>query len=322
LRGRHRPSHLLQAAAGYADRPAEFADLIKILDNELRMVTPVDPTAARSEGEIGPHSTTTNSTFYQLTHDYLVPPLRRWLTRKERETRQGRAALELATITSLWRDRPEARRLPSLIEWIRIVGFTRHRTWTADQRRMMRAATYHHLTRWALGLAIAGALAYANSLVLYRQRAEMTLEGALNADYQMLPDYFPAIAAHATILRPLLEKIENDPSTSRRHREVAGILLFRDRPTPDRAQFLIERLLSAEPDELGVIASALAAHPLDANRSALEKVLHDETAQPAAQLRAACALAAIEPTAAARWGNVASALAEALIDEHRRPLPK
>jgi eukaryotic-like serine/threonine-protein kinase len=322
LRGRHRPSHLLQAVAGYADRPAEFADLIKILDNELRMVTPVDPTAARSEVEIGPHSTTTNSTFYQLTHDYLVPPLRRWLTRKERETREGRAALELATITSLWRDRPEARRLPSLIEWIRIVGFTRHRSWTADERRMMRAATYRHLMRWALGLAVAGALAYANSLVLDRQRAEMTLEGALNADYQMLPDYLPAIAAHATILRPLLEKIENDPSTSRRHREVAGILLFRDRPTPDRAQFLIERLLSAEPDELGVIASALAAHPLDANRSALEKVLHDETAQPAARLRAACALAAIEPTAAARWGNVASALAEALIDEHRLPLPK
>ena len=322
LRARHRPAHLLQAAAGYADRPAEFAELIKILDNELRMVTTVDPSAAQAGVEKGARSTITNDAFYQLTHDYLVPPLRRWLTRKERATREGRAALELATMTSLWRDRPGARRLPSLIEWIRIVGFTRHRSWTGDERRMMRAATRRHLTRWALGLAVAGGLAHANSLVLDRQRAEMTLEGALNADYQMLPDYLPAIAAHATILRPLLEKIENDPSTSRRHREVAGILLFRDEPTQNRARFLTERLLTAEPDELGVIGSALAAHPLDANRSALEKVLHDETAEPAARLRAACALAAIDPAAARGWVPVAGALAEALICEHHRALPK
>jgi hypothetical protein len=150
----------------------------------------------------------------------------------------------------------------------------------------------------------------------------MTLEGALNADFRILPAYLPAIAAHAAVLRPMLEKIENDSSTSLRHREVAGMLLFRDRPTPNRARFLTERLLTAEPEELGAIGSALAAHPHEANRSAFEKVLHDTTAQPAARLRAACALAAIEPAAARSWGPVARALAEALIDEHRRALPK
>ena len=29
--------------------------------------------------------------YYQLTHDYLVHSLRDWLTRKQRETRRGRA---------------------------------------------------------------------------------------------------------------------------------------------------------------------------------------------------------------------------------------
>ena len=33
---------------------------------------------------------------YQLTHDYLVPSLRAWLTRKQRESRRGRAELRLA----------------------------------------------------------------------------------------------------------------------------------------------------------------------------------------------------------------------------------
>ena len=27
--------------------------------------------------------------YYQLTHDYLVPSLREWLTRKQKETRRG-----------------------------------------------------------------------------------------------------------------------------------------------------------------------------------------------------------------------------------------
>ena len=33
----------LLEASGYADRPRDFADLIHILDNELRLITPTDP---------------------------------------------------------------------------------------------------------------------------------------------------------------------------------------------------------------------------------------------------------------------------------------
>ena len=278
---RQRPADMLRAAAGYADRPADFAELIKILDNDLRMVTPVDPSAVPSELEESVRSTTTTSGSYQLSDDFLVSALRHWLTRKEPPDR--RAAVELATITSLWRDRPVARRLPCLTDWVRILVLTKHRSWTADEQRMMRAATRFHLTWWVMALAVAGAVVYANSLVMDRQRAEMTLAGALNADYQILPDYLPAIAAHVTVLRPLLERIESDPSTSPRHREVAGILLFRDRPTPNRARFLTERLLTAEPEELGVIGSALATHPLESNKGMLENVLNDENAQPAAR---------------------------------------
>ena len=187
---------------------------------------------------------------------------------------------------------------------------------------MMRAATRFHLTWWVMALAVAGGVVYANSLVMDRQRAEMTLAGALNSDYQILPDYLPAIAAHVTVLRPLLERIESDSSTSPRHREVAGILLFRDRPTPNRARFLTERLLTAEPEELGVIGSALATHPLESNKDMLENVLNDENAQPAAPPARPRALAAIDPAAAQGWAPVASALAEALIDEHYRAMPK
>jgi hypothetical protein len=44
-----------------------------------------------------------------LTHDYLVPSLRDWLTRKRKETRRGRAELLLADRAAVWNARPENR---------------------------------------------------------------------------------------------------------------------------------------------------------------------------------------------------------------------
>ena len=54
--------------------------------------------------------------YYHLTHDYLVPSLREWLTRKERETIGGRTAIRLAERTAEW----TARRYQPLLA--RVVG--------------------------------------------------------------------------------------------------------------------------------------------------------------------------------------------------------
>ena len=56
--------------------------------------------------------------YYQLTHDYLVHSLRDWLTRKQKETRRGRAELLLADRAAVWNARPENRQLPSLLQWL------------------------------------------------------------------------------------------------------------------------------------------------------------------------------------------------------------
>ncbi len=91
LKGQWRPESLLRQASGYGDRPAEFTELISVLDRALRMVTPVDPSSiADLAGESSPPP---DETCYQLTHDYLVPSLRQWLTRKQGESQRGRAEL-------------------------------------------------------------------------------------------------------------------------------------------------------------------------------------------------------------------------------------
>jgi len=46
MRGHMRSQADLLEASGYQDRPSEFADLLRILDGELRLITPTD-----SEGE-------------------------------------------------------------------------------------------------------------------------------------------------------------------------------------------------------------------------------------------------------------------------------
>ena len=87
---------------------------------------------------------------FQLTHDYLVPSLREWLTQQQRTTRRGRAELCLAERSAAWETRPDARSLPSTREWLAIRLLTKPARWTAHQQAMMRQATRHHATRLLL----------------------------------------------------------------------------------------------------------------------------------------------------------------------------
>jgi hypothetical protein len=137
-------SELLEAS-GYQNRPREFDDLLRILDGELRLITPTDPEGAQTES-----ASDLDSKYYQLTHDYLVPSLREWLTRKQQETRKGRAELKLAERAGLWNAKRESRHLPSLAEWLRIRTLTDKSKWTEPQQKMMRTADSWPLHRNSL----------------------------------------------------------------------------------------------------------------------------------------------------------------------------
>ena len=131
------------------NRPRDFDDLIHILDPELRLITPTDPEGSSSEGQ---PTASPSGRYYQLTHDYLVHSLRDWLTRKQRETRRGRAELRLAERSASWNAKPENRHLPSALEWANIRLLTRKKDWTEPQRRMMkRAGRVHGLRSAGIG---------------------------------------------------------------------------------------------------------------------------------------------------------------------------
>lgn len=144
----------LKDAAGYTDRHRDFDELLRILDRELRLITPADPEGGELEGEDDAPDHDRHSKYFQLTHDYLVPSLREWLTRKQRETRRGRAELRLAERAALWNVKPENRHLPSVGETLRISLLTDRNHWTEPQMQMMQAARRFHLTRWSAAVVL------------------------------------------------------------------------------------------------------------------------------------------------------------------------
>ena len=98
---------------GTPHRPDDFQALVRILDEKTHLITPTDPEGlGAEEGGVKEPSV---GRFYQLTHDYLVPSIREWLTRKQRETRRGRAELRLADRSAIWAAKPENRHLPSVL---------------------------------------------------------------------------------------------------------------------------------------------------------------------------------------------------------------
>src|SRR5262249_23108227 len=117
IKGRMRSIADLRGISGDADRPGDFADLVRMLDTELRLITPVDPEGSFDEAD---RAVPAGRRSYQLTHDYLVHSLRDWLNRKRREKPRGRAELLLEERAALWNAKPENPRLPTAREWARI----------------------------------------------------------------------------------------------------------------------------------------------------------------------------------------------------------
>jgi len=78
-----RPRRELLDASGYASRPKLFDELLRILDKQLFLITPIDQ-GGRLESD-GGQATGSVERYYQLTHDYLVPSLREWRSNKNQE---------------------------------------------------------------------------------------------------------------------------------------------------------------------------------------------------------------------------------------------
>ena len=161
IRGQRRSAEELKRISGYENSPKDFSQLLRLLDHETKLISPVDTYTESREGEKeGIENGQTR--YYQLTHDYLVGPLRVWL----KKTRQGRARINLEERANLWAVQKNIRALPSLAETIRFLCLTNRKDWTDTQRGMMKSAQIRLVTV----LGTVGLVFSILFLFLHRQR--------------------------------------------------------------------------------------------------------------------------------------------------------
>jgi formylglycine-generating enzyme required for sulfatase activity len=315
IKGNMQSHEKLLEASGYAQRPRDFEELLRLLDGELRLLTPTDPATADSDGAA--EAPASSEKHYQLTHDYLVPSLRDWLTGKQKETRRGRAELLLADRAAVWNARPDNRQLPSLWQWCSICWLTRKKNWTPPQRKMMRRARQHHALR---GLALAALLLVLGvagltirSGVVEQQKmthAEGLVHRLLDADIAQVPGIVSEIEPYRQWTDPLLRAENTRAAANSREKLHTSLALL---PVDaGQVDYLHARLLDAAPQEVPVIRDFLAAH----KDSLLEKLWAvaeaPEKGKESQRLRAAAALARYDPEGE-RWSRVQEAVADDLV---------
>ena len=297
IKGHMRSRGDLLEASGYVS-PKEFDDLIRILDSEIRLITPTDPDG---EGDADESSSQVLSTrkYYQLTHDYLVPSLRDWLTRKQRETRRGRAELLLEDRASVWKARPENRQLPSLLQWFQIRWRTRQMNWTPPQRKMMGQAARYHAARGA-GMALLLAIAAFAELTIRQQyfeqqnaiQADNSVDSLLTADIAQVPAIVSDLKDYRKWVDPLLRTrlAEASHGSSAKLRLALALLPVDD----NQIAYLGGQLPLCSPEQLPVVRKALwpyKAHLTDA----LWRVAQDKSQDAPRRFQAAAALAEFDP---------------------------
>jgi eukaryotic-like serine/threonine-protein kinase len=304
IKGHMRSQSELLEVSGYKYRPSDFNDLLRILDGELRLITPTDPEV---------HDPQSNSDlahqYYQLTHDYLVPSLREWLTRKQRETKHGRAELKLAERSATWNAKQENRYLPSLQEWISINWLTETKHWSETQRAMMERAGRFHLSRIAgaaliVGLITAGSLWTWNRVELNRrellaqkakEQESMRIEGLVgelvSADPSQLPDIVKSLAQNPEVSKiyfaPILsaKAVTVSEKRSLLHARMANVSNDKSLVEP-----LLEELLSNKVAYIAPIRQQLRPYAGELTEK-LRTLLRDEKAEANRRFRAATALA-------------------------------
>jgi eukaryotic-like serine/threonine-protein kinase len=303
IKGQMKSRQQLQETSGYANRPSDFNDLLRILDPELRLITPTDPEGSPGEGQ----QTTASGQYYQLTHDYLVHSLCDWLTRKQRETRRGRAGLRLAERSASWNAKPENRHLPSPLDWANMRLLTRKREWTEPQRKMMKRAGRVHGLR-ALGLVMLISLITWGGIEGYGTlRASALVESLQKVGTPDVPAIVKQLSGYRRWADPQLVNAVQS-SDDREHLHASLALLTVDASQVD---YLFSRLIKATPSELPVLRDALKTH-----RTTLTPKLWTllESAKPgdARLLPSASALAVYDPDNA-KWEAEGGKLAQALV---------
>ncbi|QDV47896.1 Serine/threonine-protein kinase PknB [Stieleria neptunia] len=292
IKGAVRSEQELMEATGYRDKAA-FRRLIAVLDGELHLITPTDRT---EEDSFSSESSTSQigTTGYQLTHDFLIAPIRHWVELRNRTTKAGKARLRLDEFTELYRARPLPQALPTLSEYLAVRRHVPPSTYTGPQLRMMNAARQRHLGRlgaWSLAVGLLLAVSWGGYAFVVNQLRQRDSQAALtrlvDAELSEAIPLATELREDAWI-RAQASTLVADPD-SRLSVRVRASLVNADRDVV-AAETLTRHALTAPVDEVVQIARSIVPLMNSTNELAVE-LWRDQTATRGELLRAACLIA-------------------------------
>ena len=235
--------------------------------------------------------------------------MREWLTRKQRETRRGRAELVLSERAAIWSAKPELRHLPNLMEWASIRWHTRPKEWSEPQARMMRRAGWFNAVRAILLSGVAAVLAVVGVNVWDYGLAVDSVNDLLLAETHSVERLLRQIADHRRWADPKLRQILTDPKSRSRDTLLASLALL---PVdPKQVEHLVSRVPDVTADEVGLLSHVLKPYRDKVVPSLWRKI--EEVSPKAPSIRPlAAALANLDPDDS-RWERIDRNVAEAMV---------
>lgn len=304
IKGPVRSYSELRAACGFSSKAAEFDETIRLLDGELRIITPASQTLD-DPGESGSGSRDSGRILvepgYQLTHDFLVPSIRRYLERGQRSTRAGRAMLQLSEQAEAWTARPLPRFLPSFWEWLNLRLSTHTRDWNAKQRSMMAAANRRVFRQCIQGLAvlvmiISAALLLRHRLAEneFRRQAMLAMDRVTAGSSGELNGSLDNLSPFVSVVSEDLRKIADDDTEPLQSRMRAAAALLSTQST--YAEFLVGNLVNplSPPEDFVALRDALVKHARVEVEPQLLAMLQDASLAERQRFRVMCLLSAFE----------------------------
>ncbi len=310
IKGHMRSREDLLQAAGYQDRDLELNDLLRVLDGDLRLITPTDPEGFHSDSD-----SSFQARHYQLTHDYLVPSLREWLNRQQKETRRGRAQLCLEERSSLWSVHREKRQLPSLFEWLEISRFVPRSQRGSETQLMMSAATSQHASRLFMTSCALVMLAAAGLFVRYtiQQRNEANrLDNVVSNLWRAAPDHLPSILmdldGSSDSWREEVTEIADDVTTDA-DRRIRAMIALASTDTKWLSQ-LTRHLTHCSPAEHAIVLERIQRSGAAVSDLLWERL--QDKMQPQEIVRLSSALAQVDAQSP-RWQEFSPTVVQALV---------
>lgn len=276
--------------SGYRDR-AFFKQLVAILDRELHLITPTD----RADASVSDESSVSDSalTGYQLTHDFLIAPIRQWVEYRNRTSKAGKAKLRLEEFSLLYQARPRPQSLPSISDYIAIRMNVPSRDFTNSQRRMMTVAQRRHLRTLmisvvVLTLLVASGLFTRNSL----QRHTNTLANRALVEQLLHAEFAEAIQLADKLQDNHYARIQAADVVAYSHdqaQQVRAALLIHD-TNPQASTAINEYAFTCPVGELVALVDAYQM-PLPAFQDTVLDIWNRQDESSGKLLRAACLLA-------------------------------